>query len=398
MGRDRRGDRGRERGGDRYQVGRIDGPLDLAEGTSGATLEELPSVPLPVAQRRGPRLGLGGTLVVIASAGLLAAGFGVLGGRPSPSPSAPLGAVATTMPAPTPGTGQSPLVTPFSQCAAPPTSAPAVQLQVNGRPVAGSVEVLRSGADPSPPLEGLDGATSIPVDVISELWVVGGACAHAWDVGLIAGDTLNRLVNPALDPAIASQNRFGVTLAPYGGRDAVLRADLYFPDLAVRALWRISIQPFERPVASLRVGGSRYDATSIVAGCDVELTLGNGYVFPMDRWCGGAVDLPFEPDIAIRLDRDDHLEFALGDWEVSNAVLACGRLSGTSFIAQPDAGCFIEASGRDTEGTSITFRELPPDLEAGAWTIAISACALSGAMLVTNRICGTWFANVEFGD
>ena len=363
------------------------------------TLEELPSVPLPVVQRRGPRLGLGGMLAVVAIAGLFAAGFGVLGGRPGPSPSAPLGAVGPTRPVPTPRVGPTPragatpLVTPFSECAAPPTSAPVVQLQVNGRPIAGSVEVLLSGADPSPALEDLDGATSVPVDVISEVWIVGGACAHSWDVGLIAGDTLNQVVNPGLDPAIAAQNRFGVTLAPYGGRDAILRADLYFPDIAVRALWRISVEPFERPVASLE---DEDDPQSIVEGCDVELTLGNGYEYPRDPAC--TRDLPFEPADTLTVKRDEHLEFALGDWDVTNAVLGCGRLLGTSFIADPEPGCFREVSGRSSPSRSITLPALPADLAEGTWTLAISACALSGVLVVTNRICGTWYANVEVRD
>lgn len=374
-------------------MGRAEGAFDTAEGISGATLEELPSVPLPAAQRRGPRLGLGGTLVVVAIAGLLAAGLGVLGGRPGPSPSALLGAVSPTEPAPTPGVGPTPLVTPFIECAAPPTSAPVVQLQVNGRPIAGSVEVLRSGTDPSPPLEDPDGATSVPVDVISEVWIVGGACANAWDVGLIAGDTLNRVANPALDPAIAAQNRFGVVLAPYGGRDAILRADLYFPDLAVRALWRISVEPFERPVARFQ---DEDDPQSIVEGCDVELTLGNDYEYPRNPACTD--DLPFEPADRLTVKLDENLEFGLGDWEVSNAVLVCGHLSGTSFVAEPEPGCFLEASGRSTQGRSITFPALPADLDEGSWTLAISACALKGALVVTNRICGTWYANVEVRD
>lgn len=355
-------------------------------------------MPLPVIERRKGRLGLDGALAVVAVAGLLAAGLGVLGGRPGPSPSGPLGVVRPTTPAPagpapTPRVGPTPLVTPFVECGAPPTTAPVVQLQVNGRPVAGSVEVLRSGVDPSPALADLDEGTEVPVDVISELWIVGGACANAWDVGLIAGDTLNQVVNPTLDPAIAAQNRFGVALAPYGGRDAILRADLYFPGLAVRALWRISVEPFERPLASLR---GEDDPRMIIEGCDVEIVLGNGYAYPRPPTC--IDDLPFGPADTLTVKRGESLEFGLGDWDVTNAVLGCGRLSGTSFVGDPEPGCFREVSGRSAQGRSITLPALPADLAEGTWTLAISACALSGVLVVTNSICGTWYANVEVRD
>lgn len=70
-------------------------------------------------------------------------------------------------------------------------------------------------------------------------------------------------------------------------------------------------------------------------------------------------------------------------------------MSGTSFIAEPEPGCFLEAPGRAVQSTHSTFPELPADLEAGAWTLAISACATSGTIGATNRICGTWYANVE---
>lgn len=357
-------------------------------------------MPLPVVEHRGTRVGVGVTLVAAASAGLLAAGFGMLGGRPGPSASPPLGGLGPTAPQATPADVvptpalPSPAVTPFSSCAPAPTSAPQVVLQVNGRPTPGFVEILlwdvaSPAPDASPPFQAYPDRVSVPVDVITELWITGGACAAGWNVGLVGNEVLNEFLNPGLDPALASQNRFGLVLAPFGGRDLVLRADLFFPTLIARALWDIHVEPFERPVASLQ---GEDDPRSIVEGCGVELVLGNGYEYPGDPGCTG--DLPFEPAGTLAVERDQGLEFGLGDWDVQGASLTCGRLSGTSFVAEPEPGCFLEATGRSTSGTSITFPELPADLEAGAWTMAISACARSGGLVALNHICGTWYANL----
>ena len=355
-------------------------------------------MPLPVVPRRGPRLGIGGTLAVVGMVALLGTGFGVLGGRPGASPSPPVVGVAPSGAAPsgpapsgqapTPRTGPLPEVTPYVDCAEPPTTPPVVQLQVNGRPVEGFVELMPSRTEPSPPIEDLPGSVPIPVDVISELWVVGGACATSWDIGLFGGDVLNQFVNPSLDPGIAAQNRFGVLFAPYAGRDALLRADLFFPDVAVRAIWRIAVAPFERPIAYLHSEG---DPQVLVEGCDSQLVLGNGYEYPRDETCTD--DLPFEPRDTLALGRNAQLVFGfIGGWDVENAVLRCGRLSGTTFVGQPQPGCFLEPS--PGTGASITFPALPQDLDAGVWLVAISACATSGS-IGTNHLCGSWYAKVE---
>ena len=305
-----------------------------------------------------------------------------------------VGAVATTrapsQPAPTPRLGPTPEVTPWVECGTRQTLPPVVQLQVNGQPIDGFVEVIASDTEPSPPIEDLPGPAQVPVDVISELWIEGGACATSWDVGLFGGETLDRLVNPSLDPAIAAQNRFKLFLAPYAGRDALLRADLFFPDLAIRAVWRIAVGPFERPAAFLQGEG---DPLVPVEGCDVQLVLGNGYEYPSEGCTG---DLPFEPSGTLALERGSPLVFGfLGGWDVQNAVLTCGRLSGTTFVAEPEPGCFFEASPFDEE-PFVTFPELPRDLEAGVWVVAISACATSGS-LGANHVCGSWYAKVDVG-
>jgi hypothetical protein len=392
-------DRSRERGADRYERAGAADPLDPTAWSAGASLEELPSTPLPVAPRSGPPLGVGGTLAVLAMAALLAAGLGFLGGRASPSPSPPAGAVAPSRPgpsgdAPTPGIGIAPQITPFSPCAAAPTSPPQLQLQVNGVPNPGIVEVFppdtRSpGRTASGDANGSVQRVTIPADVITEVWIVGGACALGWNIGLIGNPVLNAFVTPRLDPAIAAQNRFALTLAPFAGRDLNLRADLFFPAMMARAIWPITVLPVERPTAALHIGG---DAWSPVEGCDVVLALGNGYEYPTDPACLG--DLPTEPDIVLEIERDDELELRLGDWDIQSAVLTCGRLSGTSFVAEPAPGCFLEASTRRDPSTFARFPALPAEI-SGAWTIQLSACALSGGLAATNRLCGSWYANVE---
>lgn len=392
-------DRARERGAERYERGGATDPLDPAAWSAGASLEELPSTPLPVSPRNGPPIGVGGGVAVVAVAALLLAGTGFLGGRPSPSPSQAAGVVPpssprSSAPVPTPGIGIVPQVTPFSPCAAAPTSPPQLQLQVNGVPHSGIVEVFppdtRSpGPSPSRDASGPVQRITVPADVITEVWIVGGACALGWNIGLIGNPVLNAFVTPQLDPAIAAQNRFAVTLAPFAGRDLNLRADLFFPAMMARAIWPITVEPVQRPTASLHVGD---DGWSLVEGCDVVLALGNGYEYPSDPACLG--DLPAEPDTRLQVEHDDVLELRLGDWDIQSAVLTCGRLSGTSFVAEPAPGCFLEAATRRDPSTFARFPPLPPEI-AGAWTIQISACALSGGLAATNRLCGSWYANLE---
>lgn len=302
----------------------------------------------------------------------------------SPSEPAPSG------PAPTPGLAATPEVTPWVECGTPPTVLPIVQLQVNGQRFDGLVEQQASDTVPSPPIESIPGPIPVPVDVISEVWIAGGACATSWDLGLFGGEVLDQHFNPSLDPAIAAQNRFNLILAPYAGRDALLRADLFFPELAVRATWRIAVQPFERPAAFLQ---GEHDPELLVEGCGVQLVLGNGYEYPTDETCTD--DLPFEPTGTLALERDSRLVFGfIGGWDVQNAVLTCGRLSGTTVVAQPEPGCFVEQV--PGTGPSVRFPELPRDLEAGVWLVAISACATSGS-LGANHLCGSWYAKVDVG-
>jgi hypothetical protein len=283
-------------------------------------------------------------------------------------------------------------VTPWIECADPPTSAPRVQLQVNGVPTDGIVEVIGLSYGRSPPAPipvptraALPGAPiEVPVDVISELWIVGGACALAWTIDLVGSDVLDAQVNPALDTGYAAQNRFSLVLAPYGGRSVELQAVLTFPNLAVRATWPIRVLPFELPVAQLQ---SDRDREVPVEGCDVTLTLGNrleARTNPCDD------DMSADLTGEVRVRRGEPLTFALPGWDIMTAIVTCGRISGRSFVAVPASGCDLEPDPND----SVTF-ELPVD---GEWTLAISACALQAGSEASNRICGTWYSTVEVLD
>jgi hypothetical protein len=278
------------------------------------------------------------------------------------------------------------------ECPEPPTSAPVVQLQVNGVPTDGIVVVIgmsRGSSSPAPipvptratfpgpPIE-------VPIDVISELWIVGGACALAWTIDFVGSDVLDAEVNPALDSGYAAQNRFGLVLAPYRGRSLELQAVLTFPNLAVRATWPIRVLPFEQPVAELQ---SDRDREAAIAGCDVTLNLGNGWDEQVDR-CDD--DMSADLTRGVRLLRGEPLTFTLPGWDIMTAVVRCGLFSGRSFVMVPGSGCELEPD----PNVSVSF-ELPVD---GEWTLAISACALQADSEASNRICGTWFSNVEVLD
>ncbi|MEZ0239744.1 MAG: hypothetical protein ACAH65_03005 [Chloroflexota bacterium] len=367
--------------------------------TTGASIEELPTVRLPPAPLRGTRLGVGGALAVVGMVALLGAGFGVLGGRPGASASPVGGAVAPSQqpvtPQVAPTAPPSPRVTPYSECAAPTTEPVDVLLEVNGLPISGmfdsfgQFEPMPPVLDPAAVRESFGAPIAIPVDAITELWVVRGACAVAWNIGFVDGDMLDVYEPTPRDPAVGAQNRFGLTLAPYAGRDEVLRADLFFLTMSIRAAWPIHVETFDRPVAALEGGDGE---AVVVEGCDVVVTLANGYQSQQPEGCDN--DMPVQPGEFFVLDRTELVRFWLRDWQVTNGVLICGHLSDTAFVAEPEPGCFVDGSANNEDG-SITF-EVPPEVE-GRWTIALAACAQSFGNVIANQICGTWYANVRFG-
>ncbi len=80
--------------------------------------------------------------------------------------------------------------------------------------------------------------------------------------------------NPDRIPALASQNRFSLPLAPFPGTTLDLRATLVFPEFTAKVTWPIRILRFTPPAGVLRAGRA---PVATAAGCDVELRLGNGW-------------------------------------------------------------------------------------------------------------------------
>ncbi len=348
-------------------------------------VEELPAQ--SVLRRGTPRLGLGGTLAVGAIVVLLAAGFGVLGGRPETSPAPSRAALVD--PTGDPGPPAGPRVTPWIECAEPQATAPNVFLQVDGVPMAGVMEV-QDGLDGSlpPPAVSFPGVPiEVPVDVRSELWIEDGVCAVAWTIGLLDDQHLEVVPNSTHDPAHASQNRFELVLGPHPGGDRVLRAALVFPTLVVHATWPIRIVPVEQPVARVHRNG---DDVEPVMGCDVTLTLATGWTNDLNP-CADDVGEP--PLDAALVRRGERLVFEIVGWQMDSGGVTCGRLFGPSFMPRPQRDCDLVMSSEEP----LIF-EAPT--KRGRWTLALSACGTSEASAVAafNVICGTWYANIVVGE
>ncbi len=361
-------------------------------------MEELPAQ--AVLRRGTPRLGVGGTLVVAAIVALLAAGFGVLGGRPESTPGPSRAGLAPTGErSGGPGPPASPLVTPWIECEEPPspTTVPNIFLQVDGVPIQGTVEVGADGLEyplstpagrPVPPIA--QERTDVPVDVTSEIWVEGAACAVAWTIDLVDFDlsqNLDVVQNTSHDPAFASQNRFQLLLGAHTGGDFELRAVLVFPTLVARATWPIRIVPVEPPVAVLHTSD---DDLQAVEGCDVTLTLATGFTNALNP-CVDDVGEP--PGDAALVRRGERLEFEISGWTTDYGALACGRLAGQSFFAARERDCSLG----EFVGSPFVF-EAPS--ARGRWTLAMSACGSREGRAVggLNRVCGTWYANIVVSE
>ena len=358
-------------------------------------MEELPAQ--AVLRRGTPRLGIGGTLVVAAMVVLLAAGFGVLGGRPDATPGPSRAAIG-----PSEGRSKdagplgSPLVTPWIECEEPPSpsTVPNIFLQVDGVPILGTVDVRDDGFEgpmptsAGPALPSLQPErTDVPVDVTSEIWVEGAVCAVAWTIDLVDDQNLDVVQNTTRDPAYASQNRFQLALGDHHGGDYVLRAVFTLPSLVVRATWPIRIVPVERPAAVLLTNGEEFQA---VEGCDVTLTLATGSTTSLNP-CVDDVGEPPSDTALVR--RGERLAFEIAGWNIDYVGVTCGRLSGQSFFAQPQRDCWIG----EVVASPFVF-EAPS--ERGRFTLAMSACGNRDATAVggLNRVCGTWYANIVVSE
>jgi hypothetical protein len=347
----------------------------------------------PVARPRASRVSTSAVLGIVALVGLLAAGFGALGGRPeaATSPSIGIGpsadaAAASTTPAPMPTATEAaptPAVTPFRVCASLGDEPPAMYLRVDGNPTPGLVQVETVASDPTPGPAGPP--VDIPPDAVTQVWVEGAACATAWDIVLQYDDggslQLGFQTNPYHDPAYASQNRFDVALGAGRGYAGALelRAALEFQDRSVVATWPIRLLPFDRPLPRLLVAGEdRYFPT--VEGCNILITFRNG--FEEGQFCDDNLSEPLGS--AVKVEPGARLALVFDGWSVVESMATCGRSTDRAFDPLEN-GCWDEPQDGSTFAA-------PP---SGDLAIAIDACAIDGANGLSTRICGTWYVRVD---
>jgi hypothetical protein len=364
--------------------------------SGGVEIEDLP------AQRVLPtgraRLGLGGVLAIGTAAVFLAAGFGVLGGRPEAT--APATAVKpTSKPSEAPAATWVPFVTPASPCGPSPQTPPQVLLFVNGRPTPGAIELLDWKPDSALASASVEGIpivdpperVEIRSDVATELRIADEICALAWTIELVASDgndvlaTLEGVSNLDRIPAFASQNRWPLPLADFPGTTLDLRATLAYPEFTAKATWPIRILRFTPPAGVLSAGRA---PVATAAGCDVELMLGNGWTTQAQNPCAGDIAQDLGAPAVVEPGQQLTFKFDHDDWQIDDAVIACGQLSGTNFVPGPQ--CVIGEP--DREQFSFTFAA---PLQPGVFALALFTCGTQVLADATNRLCGTWYANVE---
>jgi len=311
---------------------------------------------------------------------LLAGGFGLLGGRPGPSP---IGTWATNTSGASPLTaiqptaeGLEPAVTPRVSCAPDPVDPPEVELRVDGAVYANrdGGEVLASGSLP----------IAVPRDAITEVRVDGAACAHAWQIEVNGADIERRTGGSP-----ASQNAFQLLLPDSGGSDPDrLRVRLLFSTFAVDAAWLVQVDRFEAPLGELAPSQDR-PAVAAWYGCDLAIRLGNGYSAGPDA-CGGSGIGPLPQLAPLPVRPSEALVFRIRDWQLSEASIACGHLAPDpaaqeSSIFSPDPACAV---GWDADGEIV---RLDGPSQPGTWAIAVSGCATEG----DNSVCGTWYGELD---
>ena len=356
-----------------------------------------------IAPRARSRVPLTGVLAVAGVALLLAAGLGLLGGRPgSPQPSAVASAtmaipsataVATAIPAAR--------VTPWTPCSEAPARAPQPVLEVDGRQYIGEVSVLEDEPGPSvdrgtglsnargSTIRASRSAVDVPMDAVTEIWIPGGVCAVEWSI-VLTGETnghaavLDVVENEDLDPAVASQNRFEIVVAPHAGQHT-LRATLVLEKVAIESTWAIRVPDLEPPAVRLSADDRRIEA---VVGCDVTQLLANGIE---ERLTGCDGDVAKSPSHRADVAPGEQLEFEIDGWAATNTTVYCGQLAEQRFVPRIDPACVRE---RDPVYAGLRFNA--PD-EAGGWTLAISTCGtrFRAGGRGFEELCGTWYANVR---
>ena len=336
-------------------------------------------------------------LAIGAAVLLLAAGFGFWGGRPKPT--SPAVADATVgVPSAVPAFTGEPLVTPERRCGASPSGPPGVLLDLGGRSTLGAVEVLDGeGAASSVPggVQGVPEQTLPPrvdvrSDIAAEIWTAGRACAVGWTIEVLgrpASDVLEFVANPGREPRLASQNRFRLVLANYAGQSIDLSATLVFPSFILRAIWPIRVLPFTAPAGIFL---ARRVPIPTLQSCDIELTLGTGWVSRPNTCATDIVENIGTPT-AVEAGQKLVFKFDQEGWQVDDAVIACGQLADASFDFEPT--CRLDGPVRDQFLLTLTVPK-----QSGVFALAVSTCGSQVLADATNRLCGTWYANLEVRD
>ncbi len=355
-------------------------------------VEELP--PQVVSRRRRSRVSLSAAIAAVVLVGLLAVGFGALGGRPEASSGPSQGAAVpsgsangpASAPAATPSLpDRTPRVTPYLECGPQPERAPEIALSVDGAQTLGSVEVVPPGPatddPPGPPID-------IAADAVTEIRVALAACATAWRIALSVDDgaelePLSIQANPEQDPSFALQNRFSLPLTEhrFASGELELLAALDFAGLHALATWPIRFVLFDRPQPRLLIVGENRSVPT-VEGCDIGIRFRNGYTERIGE-CDYDLSGPLPPPIA--LEPGTPLQLTFDGWSVTETIAICGAASELAFVTLPAPGCWQESQG-DRE-----FVAPKP----GDWALGMAACAVDSTRDLGNRICGTWYASVD---
>jgi hypothetical protein len=365
-------------------------------------VEELPTQSL--APNARSRVSLTAAIAVVAVAVLLAGGFGLLGGRSAgTAESPPPASLVAGQPSAEPNATEPPpvpRVTPWANCSASPDEPPEAVLEVDGVKAFGTVEppVFDLGKTFSPDAtvlgeDELGGPVEVPIDAITDIWIVGGACAVAWNIDLVGSDvpgglqTIESVSNEDRDPAVSAQNRFQLFVAPYPG-DHQLRAVLVFDEFAVRLTWSIHVPALEPPNVTLTA--ERGEIPTVI-GCDVRQRLANDVEVPLSP-CD--LDVRRAPAQRVEVAPGEFLQFAIEGWNTDDTSINCGLLIDRRFFPRTQPAC---VRALDPLFDDVRF---PAPEEAGRWTLAMSTCAwrIRDSGEGADQLCGTWYANVLVRD
>ncbi len=262
-----------------------------------------------------------------------------------------------------------PAVTPAVPCGPAPADADAVEMTLS----APGVEAVAGAPD----------GAAIPVVSIGlgdhgTLAIAGDVCAIAWDIELLNAANGVRadqdvILNPADDPAYASQNRWDIQTG-VGEYDLVASVHLA-PGLDVVRVWRVTGLGFTVPDTFL-VGadGSR---VMVLPGCGLTLSLANGYSgVDSCRSIGYPVGLEL-----LHVPAWSRVTIEIPGWTISGWNGYCGRVS--------------------TDDTGLEFFDSGAGCGLGSYTAAPGASPPAPAQFLARpgeQVVQLWITAIRDGD